>query len=358
MLSGAGVIAYALAWLLLPAPGGPGVLQAQADTSTGRIVAGIAVAVAALLLIGGIVNTLVGGGLFGSSSGLGALVVLALLVGAGYLLARQRNLLPYAGPPTAAPTTDPVSATAPTGTASSAEAIITTSAAPTARLGGPVVRVAAPRRFRPRRRRLSPSVALTLSGLSLLVGVGLTTLHERLDWPGDSRTIALSGALGLVALVLLVGGLLGRKGGLTSLLALILALGVGGSAVASDPLWSSGSGDRVLTIAPGSVNESARLALGTVAIDLTRLSADASATTRQVDTELGLGEVTVKLPKTGSVRIDARVLLGQILVGDVPEKGQPVRDIDYHRTFGTGPLVAVVDVDMRAGVVKIVGSTP
>ena len=165
------------------------------------------------------------------------------------------------------------------------------------------------------------------------------------------------GALAFVALVLLVGGLLGRKGGLSTLLALVLALGLGASAAASDPLWSSGSGDQVLTVAPGSRSESTRLAVGTVVIDLTPLPADASATPRQVSTELGLGEVTVRLPKTGSVRIDGRVLLGQILVGDVPQKGQPVRDIDYHRTFGTGSLVAVVTVDLRAGVVKIVGST-
>ena len=50
MISGAGLVAYALAWLLLPAPDGPGIIEAESDTSTGRIVTGSVLAVGGLLL--------------------------------------------------------------------------------------------------------------------------------------------------------------------------------------------------------------------------------------------------------------------------------------------------------------------
>ena len=102
MISGAGLVAYALAWLLLPAPDGAGIIEAESDTSTGRIVTGIVLAVGGLLLIGGIVNTLLGGGIVGSGSATGAIVVMGLLAAGGFVVARRRGLLPYAGMPTAA----------------------------------------------------------------------------------------------------------------------------------------------------------------------------------------------------------------------------------------------------------------
>ena len=83
MISGAGLVAYALAWLLLPAPDGAGIIEAESDTSTGRIVTGIVLAVGGLLLIGGIVNTLLGGGIVGSGSATGAIVLMGLLAAGG-----------------------------------------------------------------------------------------------------------------------------------------------------------------------------------------------------------------------------------------------------------------------------------
>lgn len=405
LFGGLGVAAYAVLWLTLPAPDGVSILRRMSE-GPGPIVALAALAGTAL---GALILT---GVYFGSSSwGFGQLV---LVLGAGvvaYALMRRGHSssgpAPVGQPPTTAqevapepllapPPATPMlapdlqhaaafddvwpSAAGPTATAiplaSTAIAPSSWAApAPTAARSGPPVseagafpetghpsyteqatipRPTTPRRpTRLRRRRLSPYVALSLTGLALAIITTGALLTDAEGWAGHGVTIGFAAALGVVALILVVAGATGRRGGLSTLLALLLALGTGASAVAADPMWSGGVGDRYWSLAAPQPSDGFRLGVGGATLDLgdlARTSTDKAPL--HVPVRIGVGEVRILLPADATVRVIANISAGNVYRADSVDQATPLH---YDQTFGSGTPDVTVDIRMHVGDVRIEG---
>lgn len=201
-----------------------------------------------------------------------------------------------------------------------------------------------------RRRRLSAWVALVLTGLGIVVATMTAKTHESANAAGSSVTVGLAAALALFGAALLIAGLTGRRGGLTTLVALLLAVATGASAMASNPAWSGGIGERTWGASDGSAGY--RLGLGTATLNLDE-PVPAHTDRLSFPVRIVVGEFVINLPATGTttVTVDARV-------GSVSEDGKQVASnerLRFTRTYGTGDPKFVVDVTMTVGDVRIEG---
>lgn len=206
-------------------------------------------------------------------------------------------------------------------------------------------------RPRPRRRRLNSWVALTLLGLSLIVATLGTLVADDRGLAGPALTIGLAAALLLVTTVLVIAALSGRRGGLSTLLALVLAAGVGASTVTADPLWSPTVGDRYWSVTGPETADALRLGVGSATLDLTNVRVEAGTTQVRLPVRVGVGDLQVILPAGQTVQVIADLGLGTVYVnGTRASASSPVR---FEQTFGTGTAHIVVDARMRLGDVRI-----
>ena len=95
--------------------------------------------------------------------------------------------------------------------------------------------------------------------------------------------------------------------------------------------------------------------LGQMTIDLTALTSQELAEIERVEASLGLGEMIVRVPPNVGVELTAQVGAGQV-VG--PFKGIDGVGIDVTRSFGPGPTVLVLDLQVGAGAIKVTGPDP
>ncbi len=297
LLGGAGLALYALAWLLVPRTGEAQSLAERTlrkpDSSVGvlGVVAAVVVGVVLLGLLDG--------------AGLGALVVIG---GLAYLVARERR----EGPP--APRT---------GTA--------VPFAPTSPLPPPA----------PRER--SALGGLTLS-LAVLVSGGLLLARESgVDALTPSRVVAA--ALLVVGAGLLVGTWYGRARWLL-VVGAVLAIALAGTATAERVDVQDGVGDRSWRAVAGG---DYRLGAGEAVLDLRGLDGldDATVTAR-----VGLGQLTVLVPRGMSVAIDADVRLGEISAPGFA--GVDGDDLHEDLVVGSSDDVTVeLDADVRVGELEV-----
>ena len=267
LLGGAGLAAYATAWLLIPDEGGESHVESLLrDRDIPRIVVialGVVALVAMARLVGGRPTHLFGGGF--------SLVV--LLVVALWLWHRQDGRAPRQPK-------DP----------------------PTPR----------PRRERSRLGALTVSTAFVVAGALAALRV-------------DTAAV-LAACLLVVGLGLLVGSGWGRARLLIPL-GLVLAVAAGVAAVADVP-FRGGAGDRTWRpVSAADLRDEYRLGAGQLQLDLRGL--DLAGATRQVTVRLGAGHVAIWLPVSTGVHVDGHIGGGLIVgIGDDQDGVDVTRHLD------------------------------
>lgn len=321
---GTGLIAYAIAWLVLPdaddEPSGPE--RRPVDRSTI-----VALALLALAVIVGVSDPFDGG-----------VVTPLLLIGAGVYLLHQRPLdgptaVEAPPPPTSSVVTPP-------------------SDAPTWQPGDGRVPPPPPVRNdeaqEPPRRRREPAVItrLTLSLLALWFAGAIA--FDQLDWAEADASAVVAIGLLLVGGASLVASLIGGGRGLVPLgLLLALTLAV---AVVIEPVIEDGIGDREHAVTDVTSLEPAyRLGIGQLEVDLSALEVPPGETAT-VEVELGIGEARVLIPPDVDLRLEGDVGIGELVVlGDEENGIRNELTVDTDATDTTATLVVDLSVGIGSG---------
>lgn len=394
MLAGFGVVLYLAAWALFPDRSGrihaeEAVLR-RAPRSAGLL------ALVAILLTFAVIGTLASAGPPAVVGLIGATVALTL-VGVAFLRTPARSSTPpqpaaasaggsagSAQPPERVDpgeTPDPVGAAPPGGRPTTPTTPTTGHGAPHDHPdpvfaepqvrgpggGRPPTGTAATPPPAPRRRGFGFGGTVFAAGLALIAGVLVRTLAHDQDWPGNAIAHGVAAAIGALALVLIVVGLIGRRAaGVSTLAALLLPFllmtavlppGQGVSATAGERTW-------VVTSAADQVYE---LGAGYAVLDLRDIPIDPDADTSSaagepptVTASVNVGNLDVLLPDGLVVEVTARAGGGEILVGEqrefggwarMPERGHGRRaglNVNETRVFGpAGAAQDGADVDLR-----------
>ena len=321
---GTGLIAYAIAWLVLPeadegGPSDPG--RRPVDRSTI-----VALGLLALAVIIGVSDPFDGG-----------VVTPLLLIGAGIYLLHQRPLdsaettpaAPTPGAVVDAPADAPrwqpgdgrLPPPPPPGTTTPAE---------------------------PARQRREPAVVtrMTLSLLALWFAGAIA--FDQLDWAEVDASAAVAIGLLLVGGASLIASLIGGGRGLIPLgLLLALTLAV---AVVIEPVIEDGVGDREHAVTDVTTLEPAyRLGIGKLDVDLSGLDIPPGETAT-VEVELGIGEATVLIPADVDLRLEGDVGIGELVILDEEENGiRNELSIDADATDTTSTLVIDLSVGIGSG---------
>ena len=337
VFGGAGVLLYALGWLLIPKRGESTGLAEQWLHRRHRFNPAVilAIVIGAVLLLGGLDDG-------------NAVAALAVLGAVAFLVHRDRTgrpiAPPYAGPPVDAPPTAGEQPAAPTSAPAAAgwTAPQWEDAAPT----DPYTwNPPAPRRPRS---KLGPA---TLSIAALTAGV-LALAHR---YGADGLTPARILAITLLVLGggLIVGTWLGRARWL-ALVAIPLAIALAVTAATDDPsdTLRGGIGERTWTVSPTATAPDYKLGIGEAILVLTELSTPGQHVS--VNAHVGVGHLVILVPDDVPIRVHAEARFGEI-----EEFGNTYDDDgDGHveRTFNYGPAgdpQVVVDASVTAGQVEV-----
>ena len=345
-LGGAGITLYLLAWALLP--DAEGRISAERAIRHGDAGSIVLLVFAALSLFGGF-----GIGHDGRWWGPGGLVI---VLAAGYIAYRLiARRTPGATPPgpavaAAAPpapyamTSAPPSAPSPAGTSRPA--------APYEPAGAAAPAYDRPPR-RPRRRRATwPVFLVVLGGAVVAYGAGLL-LDGPLHYPGTADQLGMILAL-VVAGACLVGiGLRGRRGGLVSLLAIVLALGVVTDGASSHLGLADGVGHHTWRPAATVSDASYHLIAGSAVLDLRSLPTS-PATPIHLQVNQVMGSLDILVPPGLTTQVRARVGVGDVTAGPgATSSGSTGGGGTAVETVGTGPVELTVDVNLAVGNVTV-----
>jgi phage shock protein PspC (stress-responsive transcriptional regulator) len=365
IFGGIGVLLYGLAWLLLPEPDGR--IHGE-QVLHGKVDAGAVGAIVVTLLSfggpsGGWSHWGTGFGWHAGVIGLlwgltGSAVVIAVIVLAVYLAVRGRGAgtsgpghpsapsAPWtprapstppapAGPaapmpptapfasggaagPTAAYPTGPTNPSSPTygGTATMTAPVTpsgpTYPAYPTYPTAGPT----------PSTRRPSLGGFSALVGGLALVGAGISVLvtHSG-NYQVNTAAIAWAVALGVIAVALVIGGLLGRRSGVVTLFALIALLGTLAAGAIPKAAYVQAVGERTWTpTTTAHASGGYALGVGHGILDLTDLAPATLGTTdpSTVPVTVGVGQLTIRVPAGMSVIVHTTAGAGSLPRPDVP----------------------------------------
>jgi phage shock protein PspC (stress-responsive transcriptional regulator) len=387
---GFGLVAYLVAWLILPDTLGGIPLR---DIGEGSVTG--------ILLVVALVILLASGISFGERTWLGgwfvplAAIAIFFLVRNGRRTDGQQAMPPTGTPPGAVPPPVPYGSSAPapyaggpaqepTTPSVSKKTPMASYAAPApARYGAltyappgtpgaplgpsvpgpgapggtiPPVPPVVPRPLPPRpQRRPSPrgSGAIVL-GLAV-IGYGLGFLLDGpIDINGSPHFLGLLIALGFASLGALALGLAGRRGGAASVLTVLLILPVGVSALIEKAPFPDRA--TVVTWAPtGSAGYN--IGAGSATLDLSTLVPTDTTTAPEhytLTVSVGVGELVVLVPDGVDINLDSSVGLGSSDLGAfVPTEGR-VDGVGSNRsasfsTAGTDPARAVIDLNINVG---------
>jgi hypothetical protein len=199
----------------------------------------------------------------------------------------------------------------------------------------PVYAARAPQPPRPQRRRAPNGTGAVVLGLSVIAyGIG-HLLDGPLAFPGSANLLGLLLALGVAATAALALGLSGRRGGLASVLTLLLILPTAGALTAHrvDLLRSE-----AVTWSPTSPTAVRQLGAGTLTVDLGQITSTVdpagaaggtTATAASLAARVGTGEIVVLVPAGTELTVHAVVGIGEFRVGSLTA------------TDGTGGAVGV-----------------
>ncbi len=200
----------------------------------------------------------------------------------------------------------------------------------------------------------SPAFAPIVMAI-LLVGGGLLWLLDSLGAVDVGWRGAIAVGLVLVGVTLVVATWWGRAAGLVGV-AILLALLLVTDEVVDVPL-DAGIGDRTVTVATAEAAEDHhQLLIGDLTVDLTDVPAQ-SGSTQDVDVSVGIGEMTIIVPRDAVVTAEANVR-----AGDLDWPGPPASShesgVDVDRRFSLpGDLGAPrlhLDLSMGLGDVEVV----
>ncbi len=370
---GMGVALYLVLWLLMPKENGDLSVERALKYGDGGAIT---------LLVATCISVFSGAPWFGGGDvrGLRALGFVALLaVGAWFLFRTDtgrdvlRSLRGEAGAPAPTPGTPSTTSSGlsqgnaaanagVTGAVGNADGLPYASSLPHAAPPAPHVPDPAPRT-----RVLTFGFAGTLVtlGLALAAAAGAWTLAETFAWAGDHGVVAVAAGLAVLGLAFVVGGLLGRRGGLLVPVALVSIAFVALGGVAPRGLerpWSMGEEKHVVTELTG--DQSYDLGLGRLTLDLTGARVSATPTRPDVVTAgVGVGQLDVLVPSGVAVRVEGTGRLGEATCvrdasddnGDAKRNGggQGVR-WSRDLTFGEGSPELVVKADLGVGQLRVI----
>ncbi len=308
IFGGSGLLLYLAGWLFIPEDG-------RADSMGERFVRnhgalGIAAAVVVGVLV---VGPMLAWGLWGDGPGFGGVVLLFLVVAAVVALTRRGDgseAPPESigqAPTVALPPAPPGGPTSPT------LALTTTPPPPPPAPKPPKVKSVLG--------RLTVGVALLAAGALIALDVA--------DIIDVNAVVVIGTALAVVAAGLLVGAFVGRSRGLIALGVVLVLVLIPLGALPDDIRWNAGAGagDRVYRVtSQEDLQTTYELGVGTLTLDLRRLDLTEPVA---IDASLGIGELTVLLPKDVAVTTTADAAVGSIeLPGEKPLEG-----VDVGRTW-------------------------
>ena len=357
---GVALLAYGLAWALLPQQDGS--IHAQ-QVLRGDVRAGF---------VGAAISTVIGLGQpapwwglgwspWGGGQNLGGLLTVGLVVLAiWWVLTRSsRNraasgLPPGGAAPASTSQYQPVTAMAATGA-------MPATGYPTRPLSPPFPPPVAPP---PAPDLSAPSHRLTQATLgTALVGAGALALTDRSTdaLPGPAWLVAGCTALAVIAVGIVAAGVLGLRAGGLAPIGVLLAIAVIAGSLLPTPGSFDGFGTR--TWAPVSAVQAEpgiRLGAGQVTADLSRpgLLAGASAQAPiRIDASIGVGQLDLVLPPGTAAVIHASVGAGEVLseLTSSADTGtqQSGPGIDRTIRIGTGDPVLVVEAGVGLGQIRV-----
>jgi phage shock protein PspC (stress-responsive transcriptional regulator) len=290
---GIGVVAYLVAWIVLPRPEPSDAPARRADP---RQLLGLGLVALGLAVLPGSFG-------FGFEGGAAFWPVALVAIGGAVLWLRARDLRDAP----AAPDPDPLRP-APPATPSAPPAPAPAPAPPESAPPVPPARPAqrAPKPRRERRPR-SPLAGVTLSALLVLAGgAWLVDVAGLVDV--DIAVVVALG-LALVGVALVTSAWWGRARGLIAL-GIVLALAVAAFGLIDVPL-RGGIGDPVYRPrSPAALQHSYRLAIGELTLDLREL--DLTGDARRVLAQVGIGEMHVRVPADTRVVVDGHAGIGTV----------------------------------------------
>jgi len=148
----------------------------------------------------------------------------------------------------------------------------------------------------------------------MLIGLSSMALVELADFAHFEPFEYAAVAMGIIAVGLLIGAWVGRAYWLIVIGLLIAPVLFFSSLLPNVADWSIGDPDFLPTSA-ADVAESYDLGVGQLTIDLTQLTADELAEVGEIQAEVGLGELVVRLPADIGATVDAEVGVGAAVTG-------------------------------------------
>ncbi|WP_336923448.1 PspC domain-containing protein [Aquipuribacter sp. SD81] len=204
----------------------------------------------------------------------------------------------------------------------------------------------------PQRPGPGAAVSSALVGLALLVAGGLWFATEADLLPGRPAVVALAGAATLLGAAIVVLGLAGRRdGGVGGAAFLVVVLA---GAVLVVPSWRTTQLVGEAVWQPESVAAAERggsIGLGSGVLDLGALTEPTTGTVR-IPVRSGIGNLEVLVPEGLDVRIEAGALVGAVR----DERDDVVEDgVGVERTLAGDDPVVVVDARVLVGEVVVSG---
>lgn len=321
---GAGLVAYLIAWVVLPdsETAASGVGNNRLDPATT-----VAVALLGLAAWIGISEPFSGG-----------VIVPLILIGVGIYVLNQR---PAWGP------TDEAAGSAPTDRGNPAE-----SSEPAAATSPPSVEPPrpAPSPPAPPRPTREPATItrICISVLALLAAGAIVT--DALGWAHPDTSTILAIGLIIAGAAAVAGAFLGRARGMIPL-GIMLAVAFASASVV-EPVVENGVGDR--EFAPASLADlqpAYRLGVGQLDVDLRSVEVP-DGERIEVEIKLGIGDVVVLVPSAPSLEIEGDLEVGDLTILTKTESGLGNHLLIEREGRGTGLLIVRLDVGIGKGVVR------
>ena len=182
-----------------------------------------------------------------------------------------------------------------------------------------------------------------LSALLLAAGV--------VAFVGDAPVMGAI-SLALAGFALVVGAALGHSRGVVTL-GLVFALALWAGAALAFP-WHGGIGDRTYRPAgAGDLQREYRLGIGDLTVDLRDLQLDANA---HIDARVGIGELTIRVPRATRVVVDGHADAGAVEVFGRHDDGLGVDAQRAHRGSTASPTLRI-DARVGAGHLQVLAPT-
>ena len=223
----------------------------------------------------------------------------------------------------------------------------------------PPVAPVAPPPPRPRRRPAGGSAALVAIGL-VIAGYGIGYLLDGpTGFPGSAELLGAAVALGAVSVLVLALGIMGRRGGFATFLAIVLAFGTWVATVSPSTAFThdGGVGDRQWAPAATVTSATYSIGLGDGTLDLTGLADPAavppgvSGTTPDLTVNVGLGDLRIIVPEGVTATVSYDLGYGSVHVvgpdGSTAGSRPSSQSVSASTTVGTGPRA--VDITAHLG---------